>query len=58
MNLLATVVLLSSVAEESSEDDNKYQDSDCDSDNDVKSAVVAGCGSDSLDVAVFINGQS
>jgi len=56
--LLAAVVLLSSIAEESCENDDKDQDSDCDSDDDVKSAVVAGCGGDGLNVPVFINGQS
>ena len=58
MTLLAAVVLLSSVAEESCQDDDKDQDSDCDTDYNVQRAVVAGRRGDCLDVAVLINGQS
>lgn len=57
--LVAVLVLLSSsVAEESGEDDDEDEDTDCDTDDDVQGAVVAGGGGDSLNVAVFVNGQS
>lgn len=56
--LLVSVVLSSSVAEESSEDYDKDEDTDCDTDDDVQRAVVTGGGGDCFNVTVPINSQS